>query len=301
MTLPPLGIGTAALAVSYGVAGAHREAPPPAAAVATLELALEHGLRFVDTAPAYGDAERLVGATCEGVECVIATKVAVPTRPWRELTSAEIESHVRASTRRSLEALRRDRIDLLQIHNADAELIADGRVPAQLDALRSDGLVQACGATVYGPQNALAALRCGAFDAVQVAYSALDRRVEAIAHELDRATCPLLIGRSVLLRGVLSGAGRSLAGALAPLGRAADRFRAAAGVSWEELPGAALAWAMARGTTACTLLGPRDSRELEALLDGARRQESVARGLDGDWDAELDSELLDPSRWPEEP
>jgi aryl-alcohol dehydrogenase-like predicted oxidoreductase len=106
------------------------------------------------------------------------------------------------------------------------------------------------------------------------------------------------VARSVLLRGVLTPAGERLSGAFAPLREAADAFRRAAQATWDELPGAAVAHALARDGVDTVLLGPRDSAELDALLDGAERFAGRVPA-DGDWSAGLDVRLLDPSRWPE--
>ena len=157
--------------------------------------------------------------------------------------------------------------------------------------------MRACGATVYGGENAAATIACSTFDAVQIAYSALDRRPErgALSAAADSGTT--VIVRSVLLRGVLTSAGRGLDGEFAPLGAAAERFRVAIGATWDELAGAAVAFSLTRPGVDCTLLGPRDVDELEALLRGADGFLDAARELSGDWDAGLTASLLDPSRW----
>ncbi len=223
-----LGLGTAALGTRYGAPGGERDAPASRTASRTIARALEAGVRFIDTAPAYGEAERIVGEACAGAECAVATKVAIPAGGWEGLAGAAVAEHVRRSCERSLEALRRSRLDLLQIHNADAALIARDEIPAALEALRGEGLVAACGATVYGEENALAAIACPTFDAVQIAYSALDRRPERSVLPAARAAGTSVIARSVLLRGVLSSAGGALAGAVratAPRRRCASAGR----------------------------------------------------------------------------
>jgi aryl-alcohol dehydrogenase-like predicted oxidoreductase len=294
-----LGVGTAALSTPYGAPGAERPAPGISTAARTLEHALERGISLIDTAPAYGDAESVVGTVCRGSDCAIATKLAIPEHGWQTLSGAAISDHIRRSVERSLAALQRERIDLLQIHNADSDLVARGHVPAALDALRAQQLVVACGATVYGEENALAAIGCPVFDAVQIAYNALDRRPErtVVAAAGEHATS--LIVRSVLLHGVLTSAGRGLSGAFGPLGAGADRFRVAIGASWEELPGAAVAFALTRPGISATLLGPRDSDELDVLLRDAELFLDSARELRGDWDGGMTPQLLDPSRWAE--
>lgn len=272
-----LGLGTAALGGAYGAPGAERPAPNRAEAAATIEAALAAGIRFIDTAPGYGEMEALVGAVAGAGDCAIATKVAAG-------------DDVRTAAEASLRALRRDVIDLLQIHNATAELIERGEMPAALAELKREGLIRAAGATTYGEADARAAIACDAIDVVQVAFSALDRR----AARLD-ANGAALIARSALLRGVLTPAGRDLDGRFAPLRDAADAFRVAAGATWEQLPGAAVAFCVRRPEIARTLLGARDVAELQALLDGAAHFAATDFG-DG-WQRELPDALLDPRRW----
>jgi len=281
-----LGLGTAALGVPYGAPHAERDAPPAAEATATIEAALEAGIRFIDTAPTYGGAEELVGAVAGDADCVIATKVA---------------GDVRASAERSLRALRRDVIDLLQIHNATAETIARGQATSALAELRREGLIRAAGATTYGEADARAAIACEELDVVQVAFNALDRRAERVLTRTGAPSGPgsrpatTVIVRSALLRGVLTARGSDLNGRFAPLREAADAFRTAAGATWEELPGAAVAYCVRRPWIARTLLGPRDRRELAALIAGAARFAEAEVG-DG-WQRDLPDDLIDPRRW----
>jgi aryl-alcohol dehydrogenase-like predicted oxidoreductase len=289
-----LGLGTAALGVPYGAPHAERDAPPAAEAAATLEAALAAGIRLIDTAPTYGGMEALVGAVAGDSDCVIATKVA---------------GDVRASAENSLRALRRDALDLLLIHNATAATIERGEMTSALAELRREGLIRAAGATTYGEVDARAAIACDELDVVQVAFSALDRRAERVVRGagvargaattviagVARGAATTVIARSALLRGVLTARGRDLNGRFAPLREAADAFRAAAGVTWEELPGAAVAYCVRRPWIARTLLGPRDRRELAALIAGATRF-AGAEVADG-WQRELPEDLLDPRHW----
>jgi aryl-alcohol dehydrogenase-like predicted oxidoreductase len=292
-----LGLGTAALATEYGAPGGERSAPDELMAMRTIDRALQAGITFIDTAPAYGNAEAIVGRACAGADCQIATKIAIPPDGWDRLSPIEVAGHIRRSLERSLNRLRRSRVELLQIHNADARLIGRGELVAELEALRDEGLVLACGATVYGERNAVAAIACPAFDSVQIAYSALDRRPERMLVSAAAQASTSLIARSLLLRGVLSPAGRDLRGRFAALSHAADEFRTAAGVSWEELPAAAVAFALTRKGITCSVVGPRDEPELEQLLSGAAYFAEAIGQLAGDWDRGLTDDLLDPSRW----
>jgi len=300
LAVSSLGLGTAALAVRYGAPGGEREPPDPRDAERAIEAALAAGITLIDTAPAYGHAETLVGRVAAGADCVIATKLAVPAGGWDALDERAARAAVRASAEASLAALRRDRIDVLQIHNATALLLERGVVPAALGELRAEGVVTATGATVYGEADALAAVANADIDVVQVAHSALDRRPERRVLPAAAAAGTAVTTRSVMLRGVLSARGRDLgrAGPFGPLADAADAFRRAAGVTWEALPGAAVAWAAARPGIGSVTLGPRDAGELQALLRGAAAAAPAVLRAGDAWQAELPAHLLDPSRWP---
>jgi aryl-alcohol dehydrogenase-like predicted oxidoreductase len=292
-----LGVGTAALAAPYGAPDAVRPAPDRGEARRTLLAAFERGVRFFDTAPAYGGAEALIGEALGGHECAIATKLAIPPAGWKALSPRETRDHVRASAAASLRALRRERLDLLQIHNAQAALVRSGPLVEALAELSSEGLVASVGATVYGEADALATIAAPGIDVVQVPFSPLDRRPERRVLPAAAAAGTAVLARSLLLHGVLSPAGRALSGAFAPLAAAAEEARRALGATWAQLPGAAVAFVVGRPGVACALLGPRDERELVALLDGAERFRAAARELRLPA-SELPGWLLDPSRWP---
>ena len=257
-------------------------------------------MRFIDTAPAYGDAEALVGGAIAGAgDCLVATKIAIPAGGWETLDATATRDHIRASAEASLRALRRDVLDVLALHNAEQALVAPGSaIVAALGELCAEGLVRVAGATVYGEDAALAAIACEQLGVVQVAINALDRAPEARVVPAALRSGTALVARSALLRGVLTPAAQRLSGPFAPLREAADRFRAAAGAGWDELPGAAVAFLLGRPGLSCVLLGPRDAAELGALLDGAagvrRRHGAARRGLG----RRAAAELLDPRRWP---
>lgn len=295
-----MGLGTAALAVPYGPPGAELAPPEASAARRTLLSALGRGVRFFDTAPAYGEAETLLGATLgDREDCTVATKLAIPPGGWEALTPGQTRLHVRASARASLRALRRERLDVLQIHNASRSLIARGVLVAALAELRAEGLVARIGASVYGEADALAVIAEPLLDEVQIAYSALDRRPERLVLPAARIAQTAVVARSLLLHGVLTPAARDLRGPLAPLSGAADALRRAFGVSWEGLPGAAVAFVASRPGITHALLGPREEAELIALLDEAERLEEEAASWRPAAPA-LPDWLLDPSRWPAE-
>jgi aryl-alcohol dehydrogenase-like predicted oxidoreductase len=112
----------------------------------TLDLLLEFGVNHLDTAPGYGDAELRMGPWMDRHrdDFFLATKT-------RDRTYAE----ARDSIQRSLERLRTDKIDLLQLHALihpdewDVAMSEDGALRAAVEA-RDAGLVRFIGVTGHG-------------------------------------------------------------------------------------------------------------------------------------------------------
>jgi hypothetical protein len=140
--------------------------------IAALERALELGVTYFDTAPAYGDgaSEAIFGEVLGdlGDEVFVATKI---------LTHV---GDVRASVEGSLDRLQRDTLDLVQLHGssyteaeADAFLAPDGLVD-QLETLQAEGLIRHIGFTTEDNNRAVYRfINAGRFDVVQMCYNLL--------------------------------------------------------------------------------------------------------------------------------
>ena len=118
-TVNRLGFGAMRI-TGPGIWGEPRE---PDEARRVLRRALELGVEFIDTAHAYGPevSERLIGEALHPYadELVVATKTGLdrsgPDSWWPDARPETI----RSDCERSLTLLRRERIDLLQLHRVD--------------------------------------------------------------------------------------------------------------------------------------------------------------------------------------
>ncbi|MFB6135531.1 MAG: aldo/keto reductase [Halobacteriaceae archaeon] len=139
--------------------------------VEAIRRALELGVNYFDTAPGYGDgtSEELFGealADEDEDDVFVATKVDLGDR-----------DHVRSSVEASLDRLRRDRIDLLQVHGssyspAEVETVLEGGTLAEMEALREEGKVGYLGFTSEDNNPAVYdLLDRGTFDALQLNYN----------------------------------------------------------------------------------------------------------------------------------
>ena len=112
----------------------------------TLELLLHHGVNHIDTAARYGDSELRIGPWMarHRKDFFLATK-----------TGERSSRAAREGLHRSLERLRVDHVDLIQLHSLahpdewDQAMGPDGALEALIEA-RQQGLARAIGVTGHG-------------------------------------------------------------------------------------------------------------------------------------------------------
>jgi len=299
LTVSALSLGTVSLGIDYGIEapGAFGR-PDEDTAVRVVKAALDRGITLIDTAPASGAAERIVGrATAGDPRAIVATKLAPYTGSYE---ASAFRRAVDASVESSLRALDRDAIDVLQLPNATREMIDNDDVTRALVDVKKRGLVRFLGATIYDEAAALAIIETGEYDTLQVAVNVLDqRKLRAVMPAAEAAGIGVIV-RSAFLKGALTPKAEWLPAALAPLRDAAGRARdTLAGGSWELLPHAALRFCLSAPHVATVLAGARTLVELEAALAAEAagpldaQTMSAARKL-----AIKDDALLNPSRWP---
>jgi L-galactose dehydrogenase/L-glyceraldehyde 3-phosphate reductase len=145
--------------------------------------ALELGVNYFDTAALYADglSEANLGMVLSGTGCeaLVGTKVRL-----RAEEMGDIEAAVRRSVEASLKRLRRDRIDLIQLHNFVARVRDLARQWLSIDdvatvlgtfaRLRNEGKVRAWG--INGLGEPAAVLSCIGLDlhTMQVCYNLLN-------------------------------------------------------------------------------------------------------------------------------
>jgi aryl-alcohol dehydrogenase-like predicted oxidoreductase len=155
--------------------------------LASLQLAVEQGVDFFDTAYAYGDgkSETLLGRTLRanpGKPLYAATKVPPKNRRWPSqrgdgLNDIFPPAYIREYAERSLKNLGIETVDLLQFHVWEDAWADDASWQRVVSDLKRDGLVRAIGVSInrWEPWNALRTLRTGLVDAVQVVYNIFDQ------------------------------------------------------------------------------------------------------------------------------
>ncbi len=155
-----------------------------------LQRSLDLGCNFYDTALAYGEghSEKLLGQLIRnnpGKEIIVATKVPPKNRIWPGSSNDKLEDTFPASyivdcTKRSLENLGVDRIDLQQLHVWDDSWADNPEWQDAAQKLKDGGLIRLFGLSLnrWEPWNGLKAIRTSAIDAVQVIYNIFDQAPE---------------------------------------------------------------------------------------------------------------------------
>jgi len=164
----------------------------------TMELIREHGINHIDTAASYGDAELRLGPWLETHrdEFFVATKTG-------ERTRADAYNEIQ----RSLERLRTDQIDLIQLHNlVDEEewrtVFSPGGALEGVVEAKEDGFVRFIGVTGHGVTVAaqhLRSLQEYPFDSVLLPYNFPMSRNERYIADFE-ALVALCVERGVAIQ-----------------------------------------------------------------------------------------------------
>jgi aryl-alcohol dehydrogenase-like predicted oxidoreductase len=303
LSVSALALGTVELGLDYGIqAPGHFGRPAENAAIRLVHVALDAGVNLIDTARAYGDSETVLGRALRGRRdrVVLATKVGVHRRDGMLPPDEELRRHMLAELETSLLHLQTDYVDLWQLHNVDAAVLARRDELAAIFAeARSSGKARWSGGSFYGAVLPAQALADDLFDVLQVTYSVFDQRIADRVLPLSRSANVGVLVRSVLLKGALTERADHLPDHLETLRARSRSFRqsvSSAGLGLRPAQ-AALAFALAEPQIDAVLVGVRSEEELYENL------EAVAIELPQDFLAQLrslrveDEELLNPGTW----
>lgn len=251
--------------------------------VSTVHAALEAGINFFDTAPAYGagKSEEVLGEALKGRrgEAVVATKVS---------TGQQSREALLKSCEESLERLQTDYIDLLQVHWPSPD-VPFAETVAAFAELKHAGKIRYAGVCNFSAKDISRWLDAGGEMVTnQLPYSLLTRAIEfdiiPACEKRGIATLPY----SPLMQGLLTGKfktpddvpdGRSRSRHFRPdrpmarhgePGCEAETFAAieqvgeVAQAAGQPMDAVALAWVLAQPTVGSVIFGARTVEQLKA-------------------------------------
>src|SRR6266480_3720303 len=158
--------------------------------MAALQLAVDLGCTFFDSAWAYGDgkSDQLLGqaiAKNKGKPLYAASKIPPknlrwPASPKDKYSEVFPPDHVFQYADQIRQQLETGSIDLLQFHVWDDNWTEEPHFRNTVEKLKHDGTIRFFGLSLnrWEPENGLKAIRTGLVDAVQVIYSIFDQSPE---------------------------------------------------------------------------------------------------------------------------
>lgn len=191
----------------------------------SLQLSVDRGVNFFDTAWAYGEghSERLLGRLLKanhgksGIggadrKLYIATKVPPKNRKWPSRREFSLDDcfppdYIAEYIDKSLANLGADSLDLIQLHTWEDAWLDDARLPRAIEQLRKSGKIRAFGVSLnrWEPANGIRAVRSGLVDAVQVIYNIFDQNPEDELFPACREHNVAVIARVPFDEGTLTG------------------------------------------------------------------------------------------------
>jgi len=176
-------------------------------AVRVLQSALDHGINFFDTADVYGDgrSERFIAQ----VLAKHTEKVYVATKAGRRLQPHNPDGYNRknltAFVERSLANLKRDSLDLLQLHCPPNEVYYRPEVLDALEELKQAGKILHYGVSVEKVEEALKASEYPGLATVQIIFNVFRQRPKELFFPLAQKRDIGILVRLPLASGLLGG------------------------------------------------------------------------------------------------
>jgi aryl-alcohol dehydrogenase-like predicted oxidoreductase len=164
-----------------------------------LNAVLDAGINLIDTAYDYGRSEEYIGRFIaqRRAEYFLATKcgcTVVPANDHDETPHVWTRENLLRNIDESLQRMRTDHVDLLQLHNPSVEQVEQGDLVAVLQEIKAAGKTRFIGCSSTFP-HLPRYINWGVFDVFQIPYSALERDHEEAISAAARA------GAGTLIRG----------------------------------------------------------------------------------------------------
>ena len=165
-----------------------------------LNAVVDLGITFIDTANDYGRSEEYIGRYLahRREEYVLATKCGCTVVHRDETTDDTPHVWTRENLFRglheSLERMKTDHVDLIQLHNPSVEQCEDNDLVAVLQEMKDQGKARWIGISATNP-HLETYIGWGVFDSFQIPYSALERQHEELIQAASDS------GAGVIVRG----------------------------------------------------------------------------------------------------
>jgi aryl-alcohol dehydrogenase-like predicted oxidoreductase len=293
-----LALGTAQLGMAYGIA--NRAGPLDERAAHTiLDTAWRGGIRYLDTAQAYG-SEGIIGRYLVDNPAAAVARMRITTklRPDLDVACAD---EIQATLADSRERLGRSPVWGMLLHREELLPHLSGRLGEILREWRARGRIRHLGVSVYTEAGMARALEAPDVEIIQAPLSPLDRRMSraGLIAGAEAAGKKLFV-RSVLLQGLIALEPREAARRLPLAADAVQRLAAFCEYHRVDRREFAIGYARHQAPSALLVIGaetPAQVRDNCDLVAGGQDRARAYEEWDSHWPAD-DPILVNPSRWP---
>ena len=286
-----LAIGTAQFGIDYGVSNVDGQTSVTEAG-AIIDQAVTDGINMVDTAPAYGESEQVLGQVLHGSMQIVTKTIIIES----ETIGDRAISQAAEGFSRSLQFLQRTQVYGLLVHSANDLLKPGGELLAEwLSEIKQQGLAKKIGVSVYTAEQLDAV--CGVMDVdlVQLPFNILDQRLLVSGHLQSLAQQGIEIhARSAFLQGLLLMDPAALPDYFMPYQAILRRFHEAASSVGSDPLTLALLFVLHQHEIGRVVVGVNRVAQLQQILGAI---DSSLPHCVYDELSTQDAALLDPSQW----
>lgn len=170
-------LGTVQFGLDYGVFNTPKK--DPEYCINCLDYATQNGIDAIDTATAYGDAERIVGEflsrkTINRDRLFISTKH-LP-NILDDYKKEDYVKVIRENLQNSLSTLNTDYVDAYYFHSS--RYAFQPELLEAISVMQKEGLAKKVGVSVYYPDEAMACFNNSNINCIQAPYSIFDHRMK---------------------------------------------------------------------------------------------------------------------------
>ena len=282
-------LGTAQVGFDYGVANFNGQIPENLVG-SILDFAKESGIHIIDTASAYSSSEEILGLNGARDFSLITKLDAIPN------DAPSVSDWIYQEVRESLKKLRTPRLYGLLIHRYQDLFDFDyHEIICALHEIRSKGLTQKVGISVYWPHELENLNRLADFDIIQLPLNPINQQFASTGwlQRLHDMGIEVHV-RSIFLQGLL----------LMSRNQIPSQFERWPTVwnDWNDFCrgqnvtklGACLNHAFSFSSVNKVIVGIDSLTQLQAIVDASKNSSKM---MDWQFDGSEDRNLIDPSRW----
>ncbi|MCX8130816.1 MAG: aldo/keto reductase [Clostridia bacterium] len=263
--LSEIGLGTVQFGLDYGF----NKKLDQDSVNEILSCAKKQGINFIDTASSYGDSEEKIGnyVSQNDNDFIIATKLA-KISPQDVENKESIKNIIYSSVELSLSNLKLDKLNLLQLHQADSYITNSEYFWHAISNLKSENLIDSFGISVYETKETIKLVNeyRQYIDFFQIPYNVFDRRFDDLVDTFKEFKIGI-ISRSAFLKGVITCREDSLPKELFQLGEYKNKLNTLAKELELGVDELVLQFVNSKDFISTTILGINSVSELQRNID----------------------------------